>query len=220
MTLAQRIVTRYKAACNCSLEKNSQKDEEAMRTVKDVVRPTTTREVTYICTSCGERLVYDGKLPEYRRNHRREGGKCDGALIEVWHEHLAASDEVAMEFPTEDALNKYLQEHPKANKSKHTVKKHEDKGESGSGAEKPKTHDHPEFKDKSSPYFVNTENKWLKELGDPATWNRSEVMKHKEKLLAPFKGQGMKEDSPAEKARSEAIRQISNWNLLTHDDKD
>ena len=178
MTLAQRIVARYKAACNCALEENSQKDEE------------------------------DTPHKEAGLTHR------------VVARYLAASDEVAMEFPTEDALNKYLQEHPKANKSKHTVKKHEDKGESGSGAEKPKTHDHPEFKDKSSPYFVNTENKWLKELGDPATWNRSEVMKHKEKLLAPFKGQGMNEDSPAEKARSEAIRQISNWNLLTHDDKD
>jgi hypothetical protein len=50
---------------------------------------------------------------------------------------LAALNEVATEFPTEDALNKYLQEHPKADKSKHTVKKHED-GEGGSGDEKPK----------------------------------------------------------------------------------
>lgn len=41
------------------------------------------REVTYVCVSCGVKLVYDGKLPEYRHNHRREGEKCDGALIEA-----------------------------------------------------------------------------------------------------------------------------------------
>jgi hypothetical protein len=40
------------------------------------------REVTYVCAVCGEKLVYDGKLPEYRHNHRREGGKCDGTLRE------------------------------------------------------------------------------------------------------------------------------------------
>jgi hypothetical protein len=64
---------------------------------------------------------------------------------------------------------------------------------------------------------VNTDNKWLKDKGDPATWDLDEMMKYKEKLLAPFKSQGMKTDSPAEKARSEAIRQIGNWGMLVRD---
>jgi len=36
---------------------------------------------------------------------------------------LAARELVGMEFPTEDALKKYLKDHPKAEKSKHSVKK-------------------------------------------------------------------------------------------------
>lgn len=34
---------------------------------------------------------------------------------------VAADDRIAKEFPTEEALKKYLQEHPKADKSKHKV---------------------------------------------------------------------------------------------------
>ena len=37
-------------------------------------------KATYVCSKCGEKLVYDGPLPEYRLNHRREGGNCDGEL--------------------------------------------------------------------------------------------------------------------------------------------
>jgi hypothetical protein len=114
-----------------------------------------------------------------------------------------------MEFPTEDALQKYLREHPGADKSKHKVK---DQAES-KGGEKPKRFDHPEFKDKSSPYYVNQDNKWLKGLGDPATWNYSEVMHLREKLKKHPRTLG----TPAEKAQGEAIRQITNWGALVHD---
>jgi hypothetical protein len=37
---------------------------------------------------------------------------------------FASETEVAMEFPNQDALNDYLHEHPKADKSKHTVAVH------------------------------------------------------------------------------------------------
>lgn len=38
-----------------------------------------------------------------------------------------ATDKTAMEFPTQDALDKYLKEHPDADRSNHSVKKHEEK---------------------------------------------------------------------------------------------
>jgi hypothetical protein len=40
---------------------------------------------------------------------------------------LAARELVGMEFRTQDALNKYLKDHPKADKSKHSVKKQTEK---------------------------------------------------------------------------------------------
>jgi hypothetical protein len=36
---------------------------------------------------------------------------------------FSAEELVAKEFPSQDALNKYLKDHPDADKSKHTVKK-------------------------------------------------------------------------------------------------
>ncbi|NBR68146.1 MAG: hypothetical protein EBT79_12910, partial [Actinobacteria bacterium] len=44
---------------------------------------------------------------------------------------LLASDRVAMEFETQDALDAYLKDHPKADKSKHTVKSEGGKDEGG-----------------------------------------------------------------------------------------
>ena len=39
----------------------------------------------------------------------------------------------AMEFPTDEALKKYLKDHPDADKSKHSVKKKEEDGDASSG---------------------------------------------------------------------------------------
>ena len=44
------------------------------------------------------------------------------------------------EFPTEEALAKYLKEHPDADKSKHTVKKPEKEEKSDGGERKPAEH--------------------------------------------------------------------------------
>lgn len=51
--------------------------------------------------------------------------------------HLLSLVRTATEFPTQDALNKYLKEHPDADKSKHTVKKDDSKG---GGADKKEKH--------------------------------------------------------------------------------
>ena len=126
---------------------------------------------------------------------------------------VADMTEEAMEFSTPEALEKYLKEHPKADKSKHTVKKTEEQGAgSGPAESKPKRYDHPEFKDKSSPYYVNPDNKWLQKLGDPATWNYNEAQTLRNKLT----DQPLLQGTPAEKSRSEAIRQITNWGMLVH----
>lgn len=128
---------------------------------------------------------------------------------------------MAMEHATPEAMKKYLDAHPKADKGNHSVKKNDgEKKDSGKGSEdsgsKAKRFDHPEFKDKSSPYFVNTENKHLKKFGDPATWNYKDMMNLKEDLKKPFKRPGGMPEGPKEKEMSEAIRQISNWGGKVH----
>jgi hypothetical protein len=49
-------------------------------------------------------------------------------------EAVATTDQIGMEFPSMDALKKYLHLHPKADPKNHSVKK-DDKGEGGKGEE-------------------------------------------------------------------------------------
>lgn len=71
---------------------------------------------------------------------------------------ILASDRKATEFQTEEALQKYLKEHPNADKSKHSVKKNKDDGkDDGKGGGKysdMKPYDHTDFKGRSDGAFA------------------------------------------------------------------
>jgi hypothetical protein len=122
---------------------------------------------------------------------------------------------LAMEFPTEEALKSYLEKHPKANRSKHTVRGPAGKGDSrGDSKSRGKPYDYPEYSNKSSPYYVNQDNKHLKKLGDPSEWNYMSAMRLKEKLKDKSSA-GVKNEKE-QKVLDEAIRQIGNWGLLAH----
>jgi hypothetical protein len=116
---------------------------------------------------------------------------------------------IATEFPTEKALKDYLHEHPGADKSKHTVEKGEPKSESKS---EDKSEKHPQFTDKSSPYYINRDNKHLKGLGDPEDWDERTVYALRAKLNKKLEKLDSK--SPAAKELNEASRAITNWKGL------
>lgn len=116
----------------------------------------------------------------------------------------------ATQFDSEEALKKYLKEHPGADKSKHMVKKPSGEG-SGNKNEGGGENDHAEFKDKDSPYFINRSNPHFKDLGDPASWEMGKVNSLKLKL----KEKESKISDPIKlKNIGQAIRQLSNWQLL------
>jgi len=97
---------------------------------------------------------------------------------------------VGMEFPSEDALKKYLEEHPESDKSHHTVKKHEEKP-TGETEEKPvekpteKTEEKPEHKTPAKKIKPHAES--LKKVSDILDANGLSKESDEVKELVGFK---------------------------------
>lgn len=113
-------------------------------------------------------------------------------------EHLSAParaasryTRVAFEFSNEKALREYLKEHPNADKSKHTVEKHDDKGHGGhDDEEKPK----PTWKERlkslsdKARNFVKSAPKDVKKFIEDPEYRRKGLMAaHKSLTEAPEK---------------------------------
>lgn len=111
-----------------------------------------------------------------------------------------AKELVGMEFPTQDALDKYLKDHPDANKSNHKVKKTEKKPSKKKKVELPKREDvENAFRDhlsqtdrtvtkESMQAVMRWQFKGLTDVGFDNVWN--DLVD--EKYLIPTQGGGYK----------------------------
>jgi hypothetical protein len=124
---------------------------------------------------------------------------------------------IAMEFPTEKALAKYLKTHPNADKSNHSVKKKEEKRESTPYVPPSKEYGDSGFK----------RNKHLTEgLGEnPWDWDSGEVNKVHKKLNkmvddlaekarepgSPGSGIGPRTQTTEQKELNEAVETLHKW---------
>jgi hypothetical protein len=117
-------------------------------------------------------------------------------------EAVASTDQIGMEFPSMDALKKYLHIHPKADPSNHSVEKKDD---SGGGGEKipPKLKEHQEDVDA----FMDT-------------WEKAEDFAgHKLPKPEKLKGLGKKFDDESKSGKSRSDEEAAKdskemWDLL------
>lgn len=96
------------------------------------------------------------------RLHLERASEANMDSVKVASELIAmAKALIGMEFPTEDAMKKYLKDHPRADKSLHTVKKQEGEKEEEPG----KKEEEPEKKSQLPPHTELTPKK-VKSIGD------------------------------------------------------
>lgn len=100
-----------------------------------------------------------------------------------------ARDLVAIEFPTQEAYDKYMKEHPEADKSNHSIKKNNWVREPISPEDRAETKkymkEHPEA-DKSNHRVVETKKEPVKRDEEDINKRQSILQRHKDKVNAEF----------------------------------